>query len=326
MILVSVIIPIYNVERFIVKCAESLMQQTLKNNIEYIFVDDCSPDNSILLLNKVLKRYPERKAKIKIVRHKKNKGLPSARNTGMQYASGKYIYHCDSDDYLECNTLELMVERAEKDHSDIVWSDWYLTFNRKERYMKQPSYSTSEEALKGLLQGYMKYNVWNKLVLHSLYINNNIKFPDGHSMGEDMTMIKLFACSTKISYVPFALYHYVKTNDGAFTNHLSDKALKDIQWNATNVIDFLLQNKGKCIIEDLYFFKLNIKYPFLISDKDYMYKLWQSWYPEANPYIFKYKGTLRSRILQYSAYKGYFGFIKMHYYLLYKLIYGILYR
>ena len=90
--LVSVIIPIYNVECFITRCATSLLEQTLQE-VEFIFVDDATPDNSIHLLQEVLERYPKRKEQVKLIRHVINQGLPAARNIGLAVASGEYIFH-----------------------------------------------------------------------------------------------------------------------------------------------------------------------------------------------------------------------------------------
>ena len=195
---VSVIIPIYKVEAFIERCAATLMEQTLPE-VEYIFVDDATPDNSIVVLEEVIARYPHRKDQVRIVRHAENKGLPAARNTGLALATGEYIFHCDSDDYVELAMLEEMYNTAKERDADIVWCDWYLTFAKNERYMKQPSYETPLEALKAMLSGAMKYNVWNKLVKRSLYVDNNIQLPAGYGMGEDMTMMMLFANAQKVA-------------------------------------------------------------------------------------------------------------------------------
>ena len=102
---VSVIIPIYKVEAFIERCAATLMEQTLPE-VEYIFVDDATSDNSIDVLEEVIARYPQRKGQVRIVHNAENKGLPAARNTGLALATGEYIFHCDSDDYVEPSMLE----------------------------------------------------------------------------------------------------------------------------------------------------------------------------------------------------------------------------
>ena len=153
---VSVIIPIYKVEKFIERCVRSLMEQTLKE-VEYIFVDDATPDKSIEVLERCLALYPNRKTEI--LHHSQNQGLPAARNTGLQVATGKYIFHCDSDDYVEHDMLEKLYLQAEQTNADIVWCDWFLTFAENERYMKQPQFETTIDALKGILSGVMKYNV-----------------------------------------------------------------------------------------------------------------------------------------------------------------------
>ena len=97
---VSVIVPIYKVERFIVKCADSLFSQTM-DDVEFIFVDDASPDSSMRLLEECIRRHPEREGQIRILTHPENKGLPAARNTGLAVATGEYVFHCDSDDFVE---------------------------------------------------------------------------------------------------------------------------------------------------------------------------------------------------------------------------------
>lgn len=322
---VSVIIPIYNVERFIGHCAESLFRQTLQE-VEFIFVNDASPDNSIDILREVIAKFPKRIPQAKILTHAHNKGLPSARNTGLQAATGKYVFHCDSDDFVEPDMLEQLYNKAEKEQADIVWCDWYLTFKKNERYMKQPSFSTWEEAIKGVLTGKMKYNVWNKLAKRELYINNGIVFPDGHGMGEDMTMIRLMACAKKVAYVPKAFYHYIKINAGAFTNQYSDKQKTDMIHNTSETCEFIEKRFPNELEEELACFKLNVKYPFLIGADKKNYDLWRSYFRETDAFIGSKQMGLRSRLLQKAALHHLDIFLKLHYWLIYKVIYGVLYR
>ena len=133
---VSVIVPIYKVEPFIGRCAQSLMEQTL-TDVEFIFVDDASPDSSISVLRKVIAKYSERNKHVKVLTHAENKGLPAARNTGLAVAHGEYIFHCDSDDFIELGMLEQLYRKAIETDADIVWCDWWLSFAKNERYMKQ---------------------------------------------------------------------------------------------------------------------------------------------------------------------------------------------
>lgn len=139
---VSVIVPIYKVERFIARCVSSLLEQTLQN-VEFIFVDDATPDGSIDVLQQVIERYPHRAEQVRLIHHEHNKGLPAARNTGLQVACGEYIFHCDSDDYVEPDMLQTIYDKATTENADFVWCDWWLSFEKRERYMKQPAYHTT---------------------------------------------------------------------------------------------------------------------------------------------------------------------------------------
>lgn len=324
---VSVVIPVYGVEAFIERCARNLFSQTLQD-VEFIFVDDASPDGSIALLEDVLKEFPARAGQTRIIRHPENKGLPAARNTGLAVAQGEYIYHCDSDDWVEPIMLEKMYAAASASDADIAYCDFFLSFEKNERYMSNPTYQTAEEMLKkGFLGGKMKYNVWNKLVRRSLYTDNNIVFPEGHPMGEDMTMIQLAAVADKTAHVPEALYHYVKLNEGAYSNAYSQKKLDDIRFNVDRTVSFLRDKYGNCLEKDVSLFKLSIKLPFLMTGDKAMYRLWQEWYPEADKYANANNlKPLRTRLLQTMAAKGQWWYVTLYYKLVFKFIYGIIYK
>ena len=311
---VSAIIPIYGVEAFIERCARKLFSQTLQD-VEFIFVDDATPDNSIALLEKVIEEFPDRKAQTRILHHPVNRGLPAARNTGLAAAQGEYIYHCDSDDWPETTMLEKLYAAAKDRNADIAYCDFYLSFEKNERYMSNPRYETADDLLrKGFLMGQMKYNVWNKMVRRTLYADNGIVFPEGHPMGEDMTMILLAAVAERAAYVPEALYHYVKLNEGAYSNSYSQKKLDDICFNVDRTVTFLKNRFGESLEKDVSLFKLSIKLPFLITDDKNMYRLWETWYPEADKFADADSGLpLRTRLLQKMAAKGQWWYVKLYY-------------
>ena len=324
---VSIIIPIFNVRNFIARCVCSLLEQTL-HDIEYIFVDDASPDDSIEILKSCIERYPDRETQVTILTHEQNEGLPAARNTGLAVARGEYVFHCDSDDFVEKDMLEQMYNAAKEKDADIVYSDFYLSFEKNERYMSCPSYETASDMLKvGLLGGNMKYNVWNKLVRRSLYTDNNITFPAGHAMGEDMTMIRLAACAKSIAYVPKAFYHYVKLNTNAYSATMSERHKIDIRFNVDHTVDFLQNKFGNELEKEIAFFKLNTKLPFLITDDETQYEVWKEWWPEANKYICENKAQVfRTRLVQWLAAKGHFRVVKLYFKVIYKVVYGVIYR
>lgn len=325
---ISVIIPIYGVEDFIGRCAESLMCQTLAEGVEYIFVGDATPDGSMQVLQEVLDRHPERRGQVTILHHDTNKGLPAARNTGLSVAQGKYIFHCDSDDYVERDMLEVLLEAAAREEADYVWCDWYLTFAESERYMSQPAFATAEEALRAMLSGGMKYNVWNKLVRRSLYADHGIQFPAGYGMGEDMTMMRLAACAGRVAYVPRALYHYVKTNANAFSQTYSERHLQELQHNVSETARFILGRYGREWEREVAFLKLEAKFPFLISDgKGGEYRRWMAWYPEANAYIMQNSVvSLRSRLVQWCAAHGQWWAVRLYHKVVMQWLYGMLYK
>ena len=324
---ISVIIPIYGVEDFIGRCAESMMRQTLKEGVEFLFVDDATPDGSIGVLEEVLARHPERQTQVRLLRHAKNQGLPAARNTGLAEARGTYVFHCDSDDYAEPTMLEELYSAAEAADADVVWCDWYLTFEQSERCMTMPALATADEALRAMLGGRMKYNVWNKLVRRSLYEESGIEFPAGHGMGEDMTMIRLMANARRVAYVHQALYHYVKTNTASFCQTYSERHLADLKHNVSLTADYLTAQLGDAIARDLAFFKLEAKFPFLISDgRNGEYRRWREWYPEANAYIMQnHNISARSRWVQWLAAHNFFAAVRIYNWAL-TTLYRVMYR
>jgi len=307
--MVSVIIPFYNVSPFIERCAYSLMEQTYQD-VEFIFVDDASPDESRHILEQVIRRFPERD--VKILSHAVNKGLPAARNTGLQQAKGEYIYHCDSDDWLETDMLEKMIETAVSRNADFVYCDFLLESNNGTHYMGNPSFTDPEEMIKvGFLAGLMKYNVWNKLVSRALY--DTLFFPEGHGMGEDMTMILVAMRAKQTAHLAEGLYHYNKLNANAFSNTFSERHLIDIKFNTSRTLQVLQEWPVSDTDVYAHFFKLNIKLPFLFSQDKNQYKLWEEWFPESNPYILKNKYLpFRTRIIQWVAAKGLFGIVNLY--------------
>lgn len=321
----SLIIPVYGVAMFAERCARSLMSQTLRDGMEFIFVDDCTPDDSIAIIERVVAEFPERKDQVTILHHKENKGLPAARNTGLAAAKGKYIYHFDGDDFAEPELLEQMLRTAEENDADYVWSDWILTYEHSDRMMSQPAFSTPQEALRGILTGRMKYNVWNKIAKRDLYTDNNICFPAGYGMGEDMTMIRLLACAGSVAHCSYAGYHYVRTNSGAMTSNMSDKSYADIRHNVYLTISFL-KNKIKNDIAPLAgAFCLHTKFPLLITQDKDNYRRWKTLWPESNAYIDRAGFSTRNRVLNNLAKREWWIIVQLHskiYHWMYTLIFN----
>lgn len=326
MMKVSVIIPIYKVELFIERCVVSLMEQTL-DDVEYIFVDDASPDGSVNILREVVERYSLRKDCVKIINHSENKGLPAARNTGLAEATGEYIFHCDSDDFVELDMLESLYNKAKECDADVVWCDYYITFDKKRRIIAQPQFETPQDAVRGMLRGKMKYNVWNKLVKRLLYVDNKITFPEGKSMGEDLTMIMAFLHAKKCAYVNKPLYNYVQ-NPNQMTATYNEEKLESLKYNCNRISQYIENKFGDADYRNEYSaLKQLMKWPFLLDGKYSSYKRWHKWFPESNAFIWQTKGVnTRIKIIEWCASKHLWPIIWIHYIVVIKWFYGIMYR
>lgn len=219
---VSIIVPIYKVEGYIADCARSVLGQSYPD-IEFIFVDDGSPDRSVEILEDLIRsEFPSLQDRVKILR-KENGGLPQARLTGLQAATGDYILHVDSDDWIELDAVEKLVAVAERTGADLVHF-----FVRKEKggdkshVSKDREYASPQEYSREVLtfrsHGYMV----NKFARRSCY-RPDLFYPT-INMHEDMVLSGqlLFYCS-KVALLPEPLYHYRRNNAGSETRQSRSK-------------------------------------------------------------------------------------------------------
>ena len=205
---ISVIVPVYNTEKYIEKCARSLFSQTF-NSIEFCFVDDCSEDNSIAVVRDVLEVFPNRKSSCKFIKNETNMGIASSRNKGLDVAEGKYIYFCDSDDCLDETMLEKMYQKAESSSADVVFSDFYFSYPDTEKYYSATNWSEDKVAsLKSYIISHWTV-IWNMLVERDIYERNKIKYIDGCNFCEDFNVaVKVLFVAGKVANISEALYHY----------------------------------------------------------------------------------------------------------------------
>lgn len=176
--LVSLLVPIYGVEKFIEKCAVSLFEQTY-SNIEYVFVDDCTPDNSISVLRDIIAEYPGRKSKVRILHHEYNRGLAAARNTAIENAVGEYVMHVDSDDYLDIYAVEKSVNLIRKENADALMFGMKHVFANKKvnQCVKIPI--DVKEYVKQLIQRECAVCVCGGIYRRSLYFENGVRAIEG---------------------------------------------------------------------------------------------------------------------------------------------------
>jgi glycosyltransferase involved in cell wall biosynthesis len=206
---VSIIVPVYGVEKYIERCARSLFEQTL-DNIEFIFVNDCTKDNSIKVLEQVIEDYPNRKNQITILHHEENNGLPQARKTGILQAKGEYIAHCDSDDWVEKDMYRAMYEKAKNEDADMVFCDYCRTDGINKKFVKGLKKSIDKYVITNeIIENKIGHSACMCIAKGSIYSTNPIVYPKGY-MGEDyvLTMQLLYYSQNNIGYLNFAYYNY----------------------------------------------------------------------------------------------------------------------
>ena len=273
--LVSVIVPVYNTEKYLRRCLDSIVWQSYKN-IELICVNDASSDNC----QSILEAYSDSDKRIKLVVHKNNMGLFKARISGVEIATGKYVMFVDSDDYISCDWIRLLVNKAEKENLDIVVGQWIYEYEDGKRYYlnMDPLHAPIKYNWDEVLTAYMAQQgtcfswqlVWNKIYKMSLWKDSLCElksFSDEHSgltMCEDMAFsIALWSRAKSVANITSGALYYYYQHMGQSTNTQSnskDNIIKKMS-EALEVFNFI-ENRLKAIgkeeryKKDLYLWKL----------------------------------------------------------------------
>lgn len=239
---VSVVIPIYNVEKYIVRCAESLFKQTM-DDIQFIFVDDASPDKSVQLLKQTLERFPQRKPHTIILHHTHNLGLPTARATGLAHVTAPYVAHCDSDDYVEQNMYERLYKCAIQNGSDMV------TCGRKVHNINGKEHVSLDKPIPGIslvhsfLYGRLSPCVWTRLTRTDIY--RHVYFPTENLFEDGVQTVQLLTYASRITFINDCLYHYVRHPFSLTNDTRPDATERKVQQMVTNynlIHDFIMEH------------------------------------------------------------------------------------
>ncbi len=238
---VSIIVPVYNVEKYLTKCMESLVNQTLKE-IEIITVNDGSPDNSIKILEKYEKKYPN---KVKVFTTE-NRGVSHARNYGLDRALGEYVMFVDSDDFVELTMAEKLYNKAAADHNDLVMCARYNVYEiegKKELNRKVMNIFSMNQNFKMSERKFELVHAspfpWDKLFKRTLL--TGIRFPEGIRFEDLVLAFEAAVMAESIGVVPEPLYNYRKTTQVGFLNSFSE-ATKDIVKAFTLLFDFMKEH------------------------------------------------------------------------------------
>lgn len=227
--LVSIIVPVYNVEKYVLKCLKSLAGQTYKD-IEVIVVDDGSTDKS----GKICDEFKDERFR---VFHKKNGGLSSARNFGIKKARGNVLAFVDSDDFVKKDFIEKMLNRLNDDIYVVVCG--YNNEKPKEEVL-----SGREATIRLLIkQENIDLITWNKLYRKSLFIDNNIWFPEGKKHEDALTTYKLLSKAKRVGYIPDALYGYVVRDGSIMHSGKKEEQLEMRELAAREAMEYFNNDK-----------------------------------------------------------------------------------
>lgn len=239
----SVIIPVYGAERTIERCAESLFSQTL-DNIEYVFVNDCTLDRSIAVLQSVIDRYPARRPQVKIVDMPVNSRQAAARNAGLSHATGEYVIHCDPDDWVDSRLYKTMFDTAIRENLDIVACDYIIeNENNNAIHVKLPKVKNPMEVLN--CRQYYILSLCVHMVRRNIITDNALSFFPDINCSEDVGfMSRVFAVSDCIGHISEDYsYHYYK-NEQSITNGLDRPEIVEQRIECLRLIDEFMIARG----------------------------------------------------------------------------------
>ena len=244
---VSIIIPIYKCEKYIERCARSLMEQTMKDNIEFIFINDCTPDNSMSILYNVLSEYPNRSTQIKILKNKANLGISQTRKIAANAAKGNYISWCDSDDWYDKEMIEKMYLATNNEKNDIVICNIIMHYkNYKEEIIMRETLNP-QECIINLWKGYyLPGSLCQQLHKRELFISSINKITSTN-YGEDIyTTILMLYEAKKIAFANDCFYHYDKTNESSLLHNINScyNSWLIQKHNIQTITNILYSNKG----------------------------------------------------------------------------------
>lgn len=232
---ISLIVPIYGVEKYIAKFAESAMDQTYQN-LQFIFVNDGTKDRSMEILRELISsRYAHLQSRIVII-DKENGGLPSARKAGLDVAEGEYVLFADSDDWMETDAVEKVMAKADETDADIVYFDLVKEYGNRTSYKREREYTgaTKDDFIVNMFNYKSFGYTVTKCFKRRLYTENVIYFPK-LGMHEDIyLMSQIIFYAKSLVHIPEALYHYRKDNPDSFC---AQDRLKRHVSSTTNLLD-----------------------------------------------------------------------------------------
>jgi glycosyltransferase involved in cell wall biosynthesis len=299
---VSILIPVYKAEKFFVQCLHSVFTQTYEN-IEYVFVNDATPDSSMDILQQIVKTYPQRQKQVVIIENERNRGVAYTRNVLLNNASGDFIYYVDSDDFIEPDTIETLVTTATIEKADIVRCNYFEYVNG----ISTPVLRNTEPDKDGLIgqcmRGKNKMNaMWLLLIRRQLFATHHLAFVNDINGPEDIMMtIKLFCSTNNVAETPKPLYHYRLDNSTSITHN--ELSFRNHFLLAVEQIVTFLKEKG--VYEKYYDQALQLmftsKQHFLINKRIRNIDKYINTFPESSHCYRQYNYSMKQQLLFFLA-------------------------
>lgn len=239
---VSILVPVYKAEKYMERCARSLFGQTY-DNLEFVFVDDCTPDRSVEILKSVLSDFPHRREQTKIINHDRNRGVAAARNTLLANATGDYLLWVDADDFIAKDAADVLVNKVIENDADIICFGTVVHTVSGDKPLALFDGTRPDELIKGLLDGRILTVLWGNLIRRRLFTDNNVSFIEGWDIGEDMlALVKVVYFSKTISVEQSVLYYYDNTNENSLVRSFSiEKTI--VEMHILDSIEVFLKGK-----------------------------------------------------------------------------------
>ena len=280
---VSILVPFYKVERYVGRCVESLFTQTYQN-IEYVLVNDCTPDRSMEVVNEYIDKYNVA-SKCKMIVHEQNMGISASRNDCLDNMTGDYFLFIDSDDYIDSDMVELLVKAALKENADIAGCGYIEEYADHSVEHPQNYTNNHDEMLKAITLLTIKGVMWKLLVMSTIVTThrNEVRFiPDRNMVDDYLFCCQIFYYAQRFASVDRCMYHWIQYNPNNYT-HTTIFAVES-QAAAIRKVEEFYNNKGviSIVSDELRKRKFISKLPLLLDKNCIDVKRWRLLFPESN--------------------------------------------
>lgn len=282
---ISLIVPVYNCESFIEDCLKSVLSQTIASDIQYIFINDASTDNSLAIMQKIARSNAQ--LDIHIISHSTRKGSAFSRNEGINFSKGTYLMFADSDDWIDCDMAETLLNAATIHDADIATCAFYVNTPHKQRSILFDNNATGINVASSAID-VLHFSLCNKLIRRELIIGNHLFSQDGIDCWEDLTITsRALALAHKNIVINRPLYHYRKSGQTSLTSARQKAILNDRMANAVFIdswFDAHQQDFGNMYSDFIIRLKFNAKIKMLRGETIEITR-WKNTFPEVNDKI-----------------------------------------